>query len=99
VEKKYFLEPDVYKYNKVYYDNGSRIVVNDFNRTDGIALVNNAIINRGPYVNIFQALLGGTIDLVRLRPVTAYNEIRYTTGEYYIYKPGFRRYKNTLKYI
>ena len=97
VEKRYFLEPDVYRYNNVYYDNGDRILIREMVRTDGIIIVNNRIINRGPDVGIFQTLFGRTIELVKIQHVYKFNEVRYSDGNYFVYSPNFKRYKSKDK--
>ncbi len=97
VERKYFLEPNVYKYNNVYYDNGDRILVSSMSVIPGIVVVNSTIINRGPDVNIFQALFGRTIELVNVQYVKNYKEVRYSEKVYYVYHPRFNRYKNKNK--
>ena len=94
VERKYFLEPNVYRYNNIYYDDGNRILLSDMTGTDGIVVVNNTIINRGPDVNIIQTIYGRNIELVKIQQVRNFNDVRYSNGEYYVYKHGFKRYKN-----
>ena len=81
VERKYFLEPSVYKYNNVYYDNGDRILVSEMSVIPGIVIVNNTIVNRGPDVNIFQTLFGRNIELVKIQHVGYYKDVRYSDGE------------------
>jgi hypothetical protein len=94
VERKYFMEPAVYKHNKVYYDNGERIMVSRFRNTEGIVIINNAIVNRGPDVSIFEALFGRPIEIVKIQTVRTYSDIRYNSGEYFVYKHGFKKYKH-----
>ncbi len=94
VERKYFLEPEVYKYNNVYYSDGSRILVSGFTGIPGIVLVNNAVINRGPDPNIIQYIYGRDIETVKIKHVGNYKDVRYSNGEYFVYKPGFKRYKS-----
>ncbi len=94
VEKKYFLEPAVYKYNNLYSNDGSRILVSDMSGTEGIVVVNNAIINRGPDVNVIQTIYGRNIELVKIKHVKNFNDVRYSESEYNVYAPGFKRYKN-----
>lgn len=94
VEKRYFLEPDVYKYKKQHYDNGNRIFVNGFNATDGIIILNNRIVNRGPDVNLIQTIYGREIQLVKVKHVGMFSDVKYSNGEYFVYKPGFKRYKS-----
>ncbi len=62
VNRNYFLEPAVYKYRDVYYDDGSTILVSDITVIPGITVVNSSIINRGPDVNIFQTIYGRNIE-------------------------------------
>lgn len=94
VEKKYFVEPDVYKYNNNYYQSGERIIVNDFASLTGLVLVDNLLVNRGPDVGLIQTIYGRNIELISIQPVRTYTEVRYTGNDYYVYKPGFKRYKS-----
>lgn len=98
VEKKYFLEPDVYKYINFYNKNVYSIPeISEMKRTEGITVINNTIVNRGPDVNIFEALLGRNIEPVKLVRVNNYNEVKYADREYVIYTPVFKKYKNKDK--
>ncbi|MCX6163002.1 MAG: hypothetical protein NTV87_16915 [Ignavibacteriae bacterium] len=94
VNRQYFLEPSVYTYNNVYYDDGSRILVSGFTGTDGIVIVNNSIFNRGPDVNIIQQIYGRPVELVKIQHVRNFNDVRYSGSEYYVYAPGFKKYKS-----
>lgn len=94
VEKKYFLEPNVYKYNNTYTQSGERIVVSDMASVIGLVLVDNLLFNRGPDVSMIQTVYGRNIELVNITPVRTYSEIKYTDKQFYIYHPGFKRYKN-----
>ena len=94
VDRKYFLEPNVYKYNTMYYDDGTRILVREMRGTEGIVIVNNTMINRGPDVNIIQSIYGRDIELVRIQQVKNFNDVKYSNEKYYIYKHGFTRYKH-----
>lgn len=94
VEKKYFPEPEIYKYNNMYYNTVPGIYVKDFTRTDGIVIINNTIINRGPDVNIIQTYYGRNIELIKIRKVKNHDKISYTGQEYNVYTPEFKRYKN-----
>lgn len=94
VERRYFLEPSIYKYNKHYYDNSNVILVSEMTGTQGIVVVNNVIINRGPDVNIIQTIYGRNIELVKIQHVRNFNDVRYSDGLYSVYSPGFKRYKN-----
>lgn len=94
VERKYFLEPTVYKYNNLYNTDGNRIMVSDMSALDGIMLVGNTILNRGPDVNAIQYEYGRNIELVTIQHVRNFNDIRYTDKEYFVYTPVFIKYKH-----
>jgi hypothetical protein len=94
VDRQYFLQPNVYQYNNPYYDNGNRIMVSDLAPIAGLMLINDLIVNRGPDVNIFQTLLGTTIELVSIQHVTTYSDVRYLGNQYFVYTPQFTRYRH-----
>lgn len=100
VEKKYFLEPNVYKYGNVYTSSGNKILISDLTGTDGVMVVNNSIVNRGPDVNLIEYIYGKNIELVKIRHIGNSNNVRYSEKEYIVYSPGFKRYKinNNPKY-
>lgn len=94
VEKRYFVEPDVYKYNNTYYENGERIIVNDFSSLVGLVLVDGRLINKGPDFGVIRSIYGKEIPLVNIQNVRNFNEVKYTGNEYFVYKPGFQRFKS-----
>ena len=94
VGNKYFLEPQIYRYNYVNYDYGYPVNINEMTRTDGLVIVNNTIINRGPDVIIFQELYGRNIEKVKIKHNRNHKEVIYSNGEYVVYTPVFKRYKN-----
>lgn len=92
VEKRYFVEPTIYKY--MYKENKNKVMVKEMTKTDGIMIVNKTIINKGPDVNIIQTVYGRNIDLIKIQHVKNSNEINYNDNKYLVYKPGFKKYKN-----
>ena len=94
VERKYFLEPAVYKYNTLYYKDGNTILVNEMTGTEGIVVKNNTINNIGPDVKTIENIYGRNIELIKLHHVKKYKEVIYSNGEYYVYSPRFRKFKN-----
>ncbi|RPI13863.1 MAG: hypothetical protein EHM58_17660 [Ignavibacteriae bacterium] len=94
VDRKHFLDADIYKYNNLYSDNGNRILISEMTGTPGIIIVNNSIINRGPDVNIFQTLYGRNIELVKIQHIRNFDGVFYSDKEYNVYTPDFKRYKN-----
>jgi hypothetical protein len=97
VERKYFLEPAVYKYNKLYYEDGSTILVKEMRGTEGIVVINNIINNIGPDVKTIQYVYGRNVELIKLHHVKKHKEVIYSNGDYYVYSPGFRKFKKNGK--
>ncbi len=93
VDRKYFLEPEVSKYNVLYYNSGVSIPVIEMKRTEGIVVVNSTIINRGPDVNIIQKIYGRNISMVKIQHSGNIREVYYNENEYKVYSPGFKKYK------
>ncbi|MBS1551638.1 MAG: hypothetical protein JST15_06185 [Bacteroidetes bacterium] len=94
VERKYFLEPDVYKYNTIYFNKEVVVPLNQLQRTDGIVVVNNTIINKGPDVNVFQNIYGKNIEKIKIKHAGNFREIKYADNEYTVYTPVFKRFKS-----
>jgi hypothetical protein len=95
VERGRFLEPDIYRYSSPYYESGSRISMDLFAGTVGLVVVDNMIINRGPDVKVIQTYYpNNIINVVNVRHVRSFNEVRYSDREYFVYSPVFKRYKN-----
>ena len=95
VERRHFIDPDIYRYSSPYYESGSRISMSLFGGIVGLAVVDNMIINRGPDVNIIQTYYPNTvINIVNIQHVRNYNEVRYSDRQYFVYAPEFKRYKN-----
>jgi len=95
VEKSRFLEPDIYRYSSPYYESGSRISMDLFGGIAGLVVVDNMIVNRGPDVKVIQTYYpNNIINVVNVRHVRSFNEVRYSDREYFVYSPEFKRYKN-----
>ena len=97
VEKRYFLEPDVYRYNNTYNPSSESNIITGLASVAGLTLVDNLLFNRGPEVSVIQTIYGREIGLVNIQQVRTFNEVRYTDREYYVYHPGFKRYKHKGK--
>lgn len=93
VDRKHFLEPKIYTYYNPNYTDGNRVLVSDLKRTDGIVVVNNNIINRGPDVNVIEKIYGKTIEMIKIQRVGNSNEVKYADKEYFVYTPKFKKYK------
>jgi hypothetical protein len=96
VERRHFIDPDIYRYDDRYYprydDNGDRIMVGVMAGTVGIVVVNNIIMDRGPDVNIIQNIYGRNIDMVNIHHVGNFKDARYSDKQYNVYTPDFKRY-------
>jgi hypothetical protein len=95
VERRHFIDPDIYRYDNPYYSNGDRIYASQMTGTVGIVVVNNIIINRGPDVNIIQNIYGTNIDVVNIQHVTNFSNVSYSDRQYNVYTPDFKRYTST----
>ena len=94
VNRNHFCDPDIYRYNNPYYDDGSRISISLMVGTVGLVVSNNILIDRGPDVNIIQNYYGNHIEMVNINHVRNFNEVRYGDKNYNVYSPEFNRYRN-----
>lgn len=95
VERRYFIEPDVYKYS--YKENKHKIKITEWKRLDGIMVVNKTVINKGPDVTVIQSVTGRTFEPVLINHVTGKSKIKYSEREYDVYSPEFRKIKKEVK--
>ncbi len=95
VEKRYFVEPDVYRY--VYRQNKHGFVIKEWRRLDGVMVTNNTIINRGPDVTVIQNYYTSPIGMVAINPVVSLSQVSYTTTEYRVFTPEFKKVKHRGK--
>ncbi len=96
VERRHFLDPDIYEYDRPYYDDGSRILVSGFNFTIGIVIVNDEICNRGPDVTNIYNIYGRDVDMINIHHCRDFSEVRYSDRDYNVFTPSFRRHDNGL---
>jgi hypothetical protein len=94
VERRHFIDPDIYRYSSPYYESGNRISMGLMIGTVGLVFSNDMIINRGPDVNIIQNYYTTNINMVNIHHVRNYNDVRYSDRDYNVYSPDFKRYKN-----
>ena len=92
VERRHFIDPDIYRYSSPYYEDGSRISMSLMIGTVGLVIENNIIINRGPDINIIQNYYDRDIGIVYIHHTRNYGDVRYSDREYNVYTPDFRRY-------
>ena len=92
VERRYFVEPYIYKY-KV---KKGHFVINDWGRVGGVTVINNTVVNHGPNVSIIQNIRGGKIETVKIHKVKNKDNINYSSNEFDVYSPGFKKAKDKL---
>lgn len=93
VEKKYFMEPQLYKY--MYNENKNKIMIQEMTKTGGIMVKNKTVINKGPEVIDIEKYWGNKIDVVKINKVKIKNDAKYSDNEFYIYAPDFMKIKNS----
>ncbi|MBE2227172.1 MAG: hypothetical protein IAE93_07520 [Ignavibacteria bacterium] len=97
VERRYFIEPEVYRYSYKVHKHKHKVKITEWRRMDGIMVVNNTVINRGPDVTIIQNVTGRSFEPVVINHVTGKNKIKYSDREYSVYSPEFRKVKKEVK--
>jgi hypothetical protein len=93
VEKKHFMQPQLYKY--MYNENKNKIMIQEMTKTGGIMVKNKTVINKGPEVIDIEKYWGNKIDVVKINKVKIKNDAKYSDNEFYIYAPDFMKIKNS----
>lgn len=91
VEKRYFVEPELYKYHVV--ENKKKIIIQELRKVDGVMVVNHRVINKGPEVSVIESVLGVPIPIVKINTVTTYSSIGYSDNVIHTYTPEFKKFK------
>lgn len=100
VEKRYFVEPTVYKY--MYKENKNKIMIKEWRSLDGVMVMNKTVINKGPDYTVIQTVSGNPFEMVKLNHVGLMSEVKYSPTQYYVYSPVFTRVKikeNNIKSV
>jgi hypothetical protein len=97
VERRYFIEPEVYRYSYKVHKHKHKVKITEWRRMDGIMVVNNTVINRGPDITIIQSVTGWTFEPVVIHHVIGKNKIKYSENEYNVYSPEFKKVKKEMK--
>jgi hypothetical protein len=92
VEKRYFVEPMVYKY--MYKEHKGKIKIKEWRRLDGVMVVNNTVIDKGPDVSIIQSVIGRNITTVQIDRVNSINKVEFTDTKIKTYAPEFKKVKD-----
>lgn len=90
VEKKYFVEPQVYKY---YYPENKVVIVNEMEPIKGITVVDRRVINTGPDVIVISNATGVTIPTANVNQVHVLSGVHFDDQQVNTYVPVFRVHK------
>ena len=93
VEKRYFVQPQIYKY--MYKENKNKIMIKEMSKTNGIMIINKTVINKGPEVADIEKYWGNKIEVVNVNRVKVKNDVKYSDKEYYVYTPNFTKVKHS----
>lgn len=91
VEKKYFVEPDMYKYKYMYKENKNKIMIKEMVKRDGPMIVNKTIINKGPEPEGIEKVTGKKLEKIKIKNVENKGDVRYAAGEYDVYTPKLKK--------
>jgi hypothetical protein len=91
VEKRYYAEPEFHKY--IYVENKNKVMIKEMTRINGVMVVNNTIINRGPDVSVIETMLGRPVEKVTITRVDDIDDVKYTTNSYTVYAPKLKKVK------
>jgi hypothetical protein len=92
VEKKYFVQPSVYKY--MYKENKNKIMIKEWRRIDGVMVMNKTVINKGPDMKIIEQHSGHPVNVIKIKKVKNKGEVKYTESEISVLSPEFKKNKN-----
>jgi len=95
VEKKNFVEPQLYKY--MYLENKNKIMIKEMKKVDGVMVINRTVINKGPEVSVIETVLGKPVEKVSIKKVDKRDDVKYTSNTYSVYAPKFKKVKNEKK--
>ncbi|MCI0449749.1 MAG: hypothetical protein L0Y79_08195 [Chlorobi bacterium] len=91
VERRHFLEPGVYKYH--YKEHKNKIMIKEWRKIDGVTVMNKTVINKGPDVGYFEKTKGGKIETVKINKVKSKDNVKYSSNEFGVYSPEFKKSK------
>lgn len=95
VEKRHFLDPDVYRYRYFYNEHENPVRIRDMRRVDGLYAKDNVIMNRGPEVKDIQDRWGRNVDKVNLEKVHDRSAASFSGNQMKVYTPQFSRSNNS----
>lgn len=92
VENRYFLEPYIYKHH-----HKEKFWLGDWRRVDGVVVVNNTVIDRGPDVTFVRNVTGKEVNSLSIERVKDLKKMNYSEKELSAYSPDFRKIRTQNK--
>lgn len=93
VEKRHFIEPQIYKYKYDYKVKKNRIMIKEMYKVDGVMVVDHRVIYKGPEISVIESVLGTTIPVTHINRVNTINAAGYKGNVIHTYSPEFREFK------
>jgi hypothetical protein len=97
VEKRYLVEPSVYKYRYQVVENKNKIMIKEMTKINGVMIMNKTVINRGPDVAAIETKSGKKIEKVKIKRVGSNDGTGFSAGQLIIYTPKFKTEKTAKK--
>lgn len=91
VEKKHFVQPEIYKY--MYKENKNKIMIKEMRRSDGVMVKNNIIYNVGPDITMIRKITNLPLEPVKIQYVSNIKDVKYTSAGYSVFTPQFVKFK------
>jgi hypothetical protein len=93
VERRYFVEPYVYKHCHKHH----KFKVRGWHRPEGVVVVNSTVVNHGPDIVRIQNTLGRDVNKVSIKTVKNIKDVEYSDNKISVYKPDFKKVKTEKK--
>lgn len=91
VEKKDFVQPEIYKY--MYKENKNKIMIKEMRRSDGVIVRNNITYNVGPDITMIRKITNMPLEPVKIQYVSNIKDVKYTSAGYSVFAPQFVKFK------
>jgi hypothetical protein len=93
VEKRYFLEPGVYKYKVNVKTHPHKVKIKAMTRINGISVKGKVVHNQGPKVVGIEKASGKKVTKVKIKKVGSKGKVKYSSKKYAVYSPSFTKVK------
>ncbi len=92
VEKKNFVQPEVYKY--MYKENRNIIMIKEMRRREGVIVRNNVVYNMGPDITLIRQVTNLPLEPVKIQWVTNRGDVKINSAGYTVYNPEFIKFED-----